>query len=227
MENQITVVVSSRVKHEEKKEYLDMLNETCGCDLEIRYVLNQDGVSLTTIYSDMIESESSDIIIFLHDDIEFLRPGWGTEIIRLFKENEEYGVIGVAGSAEFDEKGAWWNYNKKFGQVLHRNKKENNVWLSQFSPLLNQDLQEVAVVDGLFMAVCKSRISQNFDKTIKGFDMYDIDFCLSNFVDKKTKIGVTTNIRLAHDSVGELSDDWFKNLILVNNKFKKHYPIKI
>ena len=71
----------------------------------------------------MLESKDikENIVIFIHDDIEFLRKGWGREIMRLFNENKEYGIIGVAGSAQFDEGGAWWNYDKKFGQVLHRN----------------------------------------------------------------------------------------------------------
>ena len=43
--------------------------------------------------------------------------------------------------------------------------------------------------------------------------MYDIDFCLSNYIDGKTKIGVTTNIRLAHNSVGELKDNYVKGLL--------------
>ena len=42
-------------------------------------------------------------------------------------------------------------------------------------------------------------------KNINGFNFYEIDFCLNNFIDKKTKIGVTTNIRVAHNSIGESS----------------------
>lgn len=225
MDNKITIVVSSRETHEQKKEFLKMIGTTCGCDYEITFIVNKDGVSLTKIYSDMLEKIENNVIVFIHDDIEFLKKDWGAEVLRLFNEHTEYGIIGVAGSAEFDSKGSWWGYNKKYGQVLHR--KDNKSWLTTFSPLLEEDLVEVAVVDGLFMAVNKDRISQNFDKTIKGFHMYDIDFCLANYIDGKCKIGVTTNIRLAHNSVGELSEKWYDNLILVNNKYKKYYPIKI
>ena len=57
--------------------------------------------------------------------------------------------------------------------------------------------------------------------------MYDIDFCLANHIDGKCKVGVTTNIRLAHSSMGELNEKWYDNLMLINNKYKKYYPIKI
>ena len=57
--------------------------------------------------------------------------------------------------------------------------------------------------------------------------MYDIHTCLSNYVDGKCKIGVTTNIRLAHNSIGELSPTWHENLKKVNDEFGKYYPIEV
>jgi hypothetical protein len=188
---------------------------------------NPDGVSLSKIYADMLVNKEidSDIIIFIHDDIEFLKKGWGAEVLRLFNEHEDYGIIGVAGSAQFDERGAWWNYDKKYGQVLHR--AEGKSWLTAFSPLLTKDLEDVVVIDGLFMAVHKKRISENFSRELEGFDMYDIWFCLSNYFAKKCKIGVTTNIRLAHNSVGKLKDTWYKNREIINNKFGNKFPLEL
>jgi hypothetical protein len=57
--------------------------------------------------------------------------------------------------------------------------------------------------------------------------MYDIYFCLSNFFKKKCKIGVTTNIRLAHNSIGKLKDSWYKNRDIINEKFGNKFPIDI
>jgi hypothetical protein len=173
----------------------------------------------------MNEQIESDIIVFCHDDIEFLKKGWGEELIRLFSKNKNYGIIGVAGSAEFDERGAWWNYSKKFGQVLHKH--DGKSWLTAFSPLLNKDLEEVCVIDGLFIAVKRSRITKNFDPDLPGFNFYDIDFCLANFIDGKTKIGVTTNIRLAHKSIGELNKNWYDNREIINKKYEDYFPIKV
>ena len=227
MENSIAVVFCSRKESNENKGFIGHIRETCGCDVHVYSIHNPDGVSLSKIYADMVVSDDIDanIIVFIHDDIEFLRNGWGKEILRLFNENEEYGIIGVAGSAQFDEHGAWWNYEKKFGQVLQRN--EGKSWLTAFSPLLEKDLQEVAVIDGPFMAVHKKRISENFDRSLSGFDMYDIGFCLSNLIDNKCKIGVTTNIRVAHNSVGKLKESWFKNRDIINEKFGEYYPIDV
>ena len=227
MEDKIIVIFCFKKNGEENKGFIDHIKETCGCDLNVICVHNPDGISISKIYADMTVNEEieTNIIVYIHDDIEFLRKGWGKEILRLFNENEKYGIIGVAGSAQFDENGAWWNYEKKFGQVLHR--WEGKSWLTAFSPLLDKDLQEVAVIDGLFIAIHKKRISENFSREIESFDFYDIHFCLSNLLKKKCKIGVTTNIRVAHNSIGKLKDSWYKNREIINEEFGRKFPIDI
>lgn len=226
MENKISVVVCSKKTTEENKGFIEHIKETCGCDTHVYMIHNPDGISISKIYADMVTNQEidTDILVFIHDDIEFLRKGWGKEILRLFNEHEDYGIIGVAGSAQFDENGAWWNYEKKFGQVLHRS--EGKSWLTAFSPLLDKDLQEVVVIDGLFMAIHRKRIIENFNRDLQGFDMYDIFMTLANHF-AGVKIGVTTNIRLAHNSIGRLKDTWYQNREIINEKFGKYFPIDI
>lgn len=226
MEDSISVVVCSRDNKELKEKLLEHIKETCGCNVHTYYMYNPDGVGLSEIYNTMLSKEKNEnaITVFIHDDIEFLKKGWGGEILRLFNENEDYGIIGVAGSAEFDSNATWWQYNKKYGQVLHRHNGKS--WLTAFSPLLDKDLQEVCVIDGLFIAVHRDRITKQFDQT-KKFDFYDISFCLDNFLDGKTKIGVTTNIRLAHNSIGQMRDGWYTAREEVNKKYENDYPIEV
>lgn len=225
MVNEITVVVSSRENEEAKKDLIENIQSTCGFNVHIMFLVNNGGTSLTNIYSDMLKKSRNDIIVFMHDDIEYLRPNWGMEIVNLFERNKEYGIIGVAGSAEFDSNAAWWQYKKIYGQVLHRH--EGKSWLTAFSPLLDKDLQEVCVVDGLFFAVHKKRITKDFDTSFQGFNFYEIDFCLANYFDGKTKIGVTTNIRIAHNSIGETKPNWFENREKLNEKYKGKFPIEL
>lgn len=225
MYNEITVVVCSRVSQEEKADLIKNIQDTCEHNVHIMFLVNNGGVSLTNLYQEMLHKSKNDLIVFMHDDIEFLKKGWGKELDRLFTEHEDYGIIGVAGSAEFNSDAAWWRCKKIYGQVLHRSGGKS--WLTAFSPLLKEDLQEVCVVDGLFFAVDRTRISKEFDLDFQGFNFYEISFCLANFLDKKTKIGVTTNIRIAHSSIGEVKQNWFDNREKLNEKFGKYYPIHI
>jgi hypothetical protein len=227
MSRQITIVISSRKSPEENINLINQIKETCSIPAKVLCIENDNAMGLSELYSQMMVSNEieSKIVVFCHDDIEFLKPGWGKEIIRLFNKHRDYGIIGVAGSAEFDENCAWWNYKRKFGQVIH--KQDGTSWLSAFSPLLDKDLEQVCVIDGLFMAFNREKISKNFDPNIPGFNFYDIDVCLANFFDGKCKIGVTTNVRLAHKSVGKPSEEWFKNRELIIKKYGKYFPIRI
>lgn len=221
----ITCVVCSRQTDKEKENFLNNLKETCNWMLNVVFIMNVDGTSLTKIYKEMVEKAETDIVVFIHDDIEFLKKGWGSEIVRLFQNNKEYGIIGVAGSATFDENAAWWNYKEVYGQVMHRH--NGRSWLSAFSPLLKKDLEEVCVIDGLFMAVHKKRISNSFDEDFTGYNHYDTSFCIANFIEGKCKIGVTTNIRIAHNSIGETKPNWFENKDLLIKKYGTHFPLKV
>lgn len=226
VEDSIAIVICSRDNGEAKEKLINHIKKTSECNTHTFFMYNPDGVGLSEVYNKMLLEENCDhdIIVFMHDDIEFLRKGWGREIIRLFNEHEDYGIIGVAGSAQFDNNGAWWQCEKRYGQVLHRH--EGKSWLTAFSPLLENDLQEVCVVDGLFMAVHRKRITKQFNEAYK-FDYYDICFCLDNYIDNKTKIGVTTNIRIAHNSIGEMRESWYINREKVIESYKNLLPIDI
>jgi len=226
METNIAVIFCSKKTTEENKDFIEHIKTTCGCETHLYCIHNPEGVSISKIYADMMESQdiNENILVYIHDDIEFLRPGWGAEVLRLFNEHKDYSIIGIAGSAQFDQNGAWWNYEKKYGQVLHRS--EGKSWLTAFSPLLDKDLEDVVVIDGLFMAIDKTKIKENFNRDLNGFDMYDIWFCMKNYF-AGCKIGVTTNIRVAHNSVGKLKDTWYQNREIVNSEFGKYYPIDI
>lgn len=221
----ITCVVCSRHTNQEKEKFIEHLRETCGWALNLMFIVNAEGVSLTKIYSEVIEKCETDIVIFIHDDIEFLKKGWGFEIVKLFQKNKEYGIIGVAGAAEFTDNCAWWTNKEVYGQVLHRH--DGKSWLSAYSPLIREGLKEVCVIDGLFIAVHKGRITKNFDMEFGPFHHYDTSFCISNFIDGKCKIGVTTDIRIAHELIGETKGNWEENKELLIKKYGEHFPLKV
>lgn len=234
MVENLTIIISSRKDAEEGQEYINHIKETCGCPAKIIFVSNKDGaMGLTELYGSMLSNKDikSRYMAFIHDDLSILRPGFGKELIRLFNNNPEYGIIGVAGSDYFDDKDAdeagsrWWAYKGHiWGQVLHRDLEHGKSWLTEFSPLIEKDLEEVCVVDGLFFAVDRKKIKKNFDSSLKGFNFYEIDFCLANFLEG-VKVGVTTNIRIAHNSLGAMKPNWYENRDIVCEKYKDDFPI--
>ena len=224
MENGISVVVCSRENTDESKKIVKHVQETCDCVVHVYFMYNPEGVGLSEIYNGMLEKVENDIVVFMHDDITLLRKGWGKELLNIFNNNKDYGIVGVAGTKQFNENAMWWTTEKKYGQVLHRH--EGKSWLTVYSPLLEKDVEEVCVVDGLFIAVHRKRITKKFDENTK-FDMYDICLCLDNYLDGKTKIGVTTKIRIAHNSIGQMREGWYAAREYILKKYEDDLPIDI
>ena len=87
---EITVIVSSRKDGEENKEFIDNLKDTCGTPAKVIYILNDGAMGLSELYGSMLSNPAveSEIVVFLHDDIEPLRKGWGKEVVRLFNKHK-------------------------------------------------------------------------------------------------------------------------------------------
>jgi hypothetical protein len=82
------------------------------------------------------------------------------------------------------------------------------------------------VVDGLFIAVNKQRLKKGFNEDFKGFHFYDIPFCLENAL-LGVKVGVVTNIRLTHMSIGMISEAWKQNYDQFNATYKPNLPCSL
>lgn len=226
-EKKILVAFCTRGITDDTERFKNNLIETAGEEIDIIAVENPNGNGLTSEYNKILGlDEAKDrIVLFIHDDIEMLSDKWATTLKRIFKDNPKYGIVGVAGAAEFDEGGAWWQYGLKYGQVLHRS--EGKSWLTSFSPNFEHDLEEVCVIDGLFMAIDTERIDTKFDDENFQSQFYDISFCLDNFIPQKTKIGVTTKIKIAHNSVGALKPEWHTSRNKMIEVYGEYLPIKM
>ena len=79
--------------------------------------------------------------------------------------------------------------------------------------------------DGLFIAINRKKIKENFDENVNGFHFYDVYFSVKNFL-KNVKIGVVYNIRITHLSIGETNENWDINKDIFINEYKEKLPIK-
>jgi hypothetical protein len=131
----------------------------------------------------------------------------------------------MAGTTEMPESGMWWENRKKMvGIVNHEH--EGKKWESKYSDNLGNNILETVIVDGLFMAINKKRIKKNFNEDFKGFHFYDIPFCFDNYL-QGVKIGVITNIRITHKSIGQTNEQWEENKKLFSEKYKSNLPVKL
>ena len=209
---------------EDYPKHIEHIQKTCGLKgVEVIQYINK-GESLTKFYNKGLEESKNDIVVFCHDDIIFNTKNWGKKLLNHFN-NTDFGILGVAGTTSMPSTGKWWEEPQKMmGQVRHSH--EGKSWDSVYCPSFGDTILQSVLVDGLFFAVNKPQIKNNFSKEFKGFHFYEIDFCISNHLDG-VKIGVTSNIKITHKSVGMTNDEWEKNRKQFVEKYTYNLPIDL
>jgi glycosyltransferase involved in cell wall biosynthesis len=219
----ITVVYCTRQTNPEHKEHI-IKSSGLHKHIEVIEIIN-NGESLTHAYNRGLNQAKNDIVVFCHDDLTIETKQWGNKLLKQFEKNPEYGIIGVAGSKYMAETGQWWADKKKmYGRVQHTH--EGKSWLSAYSADLGHELEEVVVVDGLFFAVDKTKLKATFNESVEGFHFYDVTFCFENHL-KGVKVGVSTIVRVNHQSIGMTNQSWEDNRIAFAENFKDNLPVKI
>lgn len=218
----ITIGYSTRST---KPEFQDYLIKSSGFKkIKVIEKINNGEKSLYEIYNEIINESDTDIVVLCHDDIYFDSTAWYPKIMKHF-EKSNYGIIGVAGTTSIPVSGMWWEDRRKMvGIVNHEN--NGNKWESKYSESIGNNIEPVVIVDGLFIALHKKRIKKNFVEDFKGFHFYDIPFCFENYL-QGVKIGVITNIRITHKSIGQTNEQWEENRKLFAEKYQNNLPIKI
>ena len=218
----ISVVYCTR---EHKPEHSEHIRKAFGHPkVEVIEYVNK-GEGLTKFYEMGLKESSHDIVVYLHDDVVINTKQVASKIVKLFEKNPEYGILGVAGTKNLPPSGMWWeDRSKMYGRVEHTH--EGKTWLSAYSDDMGNDVEEVVIVDGLFFSVHKGRLKEGFDLDVKGFHFYEIDFCFRNYL-KGVKVGVHTNVRVNHMSIGQTNTEWDENRVRFAEKYKENLPVTV
>ena len=219
----ITIGYSTR---ETKPDFQEYLRKSCGNPkVQIIEKINNGEKNLSQTYNEIISESEYDIVVLCHDDIYFDTNNWGSKLVKTFEKNPEYGILGMAGTTHMPKSGMWWeDRSKMYGIVNHES--EGKKWESRYSDSFQNSVKEVVVVDGVFITLQKQTIKETFDESVPGFHMYDINFCFKNFIND-VKIGVITNIRLTHKSIGMTNEQWDTNKNTFAKKYSELLPSKV
>ena len=218
----ITIGYSTR---EHNPKFIEYLKKSSGNKkVEVIEKVNNGEKSLSQVYNEILEESKTDIVVLCHDDIYFETSSWSYKLKSHF-EDSDYGILGVAGTTEMPTSGRWWDSRRKMmGTVNHES--EGKKWTSKYCDDFGKSIKQSVIVDGLFIALSKSRINYNFDEEFKGFHFYDIGFCYRNHLDG-VKVGVISNIRITHKSIGQTNEQWEQNRELFVQKYSNNLPTKL
>jgi pyruvyltransferase len=221
----ITIAYSTKSP---KPELIEHFKKSSGYEKGIHVIekINNGEKSLTEVYNEIINESPNDIIILTHDDIYFDTKAWYHKIKGHF-EKTDYGILGMAGTTHLSETGKWWETSKRknmIGIVNHEN--GGKKWESKYSESFGNDVKQSVIVDGVFIVIHRGRIKKQFNEDFKGFHFYDLPFCFENHLEG-VKVGVITNVRITHRSIGMTNEQWETNRELFVKKYFDNLPSNI
>ncbi|GKX30829.1 streptomycin biosynthesis protein StrF [Vallitalea longa] len=184
-ENKIAFImcVNDDALYRKSIHYINALLVPDKFTVEIIDIRNQS--SMTKGYNEGLRRTDAKYKVYLHQDVFIINKNFMNDIIGIFQEHEEIGLLGVIGSKYIPSDGVWWRSVKKVGTVYdsHRGKKE----LLDFRQAGNDRLSYVAAIDGLMM-ITQYDIPWRED-IFDGWHFYDISQCME-FSKKNYKIAV-------------------------------------
>jgi len=205
-------------------EFKDYIEKSCGIyKVEVIPFENPGTHSLSEVYNIILEKANNDIVVLCHDDLYFEKKNWGNKVLKHFKRNPEYGILGVAGTKFFPESARWWEISEEMLGIVNHQQGEKK-WTNQYSESKGNKLDDTVIVDGLFIALDKTKIKHTFDESFDGFHFYDLGFSFKNHI-SGVKIGVFYDVRITHLSIGQTNDKWENNRLKFLSMYKDKLPI--
>jgi glycosyltransferase involved in cell wall biosynthesis len=207
----ISVIVCSR-EPPQWNSHEKNVRHTIGLSHEYIRIHNQSGrYGICDAYNEGVTRAKGRILVFVHEDVFFMEPGWGRILADKFIRDDFLGLVGVAGTQYLtSEHPAWLAAGEPFlrGRVIHEIDQGRLLYLTVFS--WEKEDAEVVAVDGLFMAIRQSLFPKiRFDElTFDAFHFYDLDICLQ--VRKTHKLIVTWDILVKHLSKGTCDAAWLE-----------------
>jgi hypothetical protein len=206
---------------------VENIKNTIGCEYELIVVDNSESkYSIFEAYNIGILRSTTSYLVFIHEDLVFRTTNWGSHIINLFEENTKFGLIGVAGSKiKTKTPSGWWDCENNYKLVnIIQHHKNGNVETQKIGFETN-NLEEAAVIDGVFLAFRKLK-DVRFNESLKGFHSYDLNICFEVLL-KGYKIGVTDLVLIEHYSIGNINAEWLRSTIQIHKLYKKILPLSI
>ncbi|MBR5969135.1 MAG: glycosyltransferase family protein [Lachnospiraceae bacterium] len=157
----------------ECRRYADRLYIPEGWNVE--WTVITDALSMTSGYNraiglhpgDAARTADAPVRIYLHQDV-FLTNRWILHNLRdIFSAHPDIGMLGVAGAERMHPSGVWWS-GASIGCVYRED--ETPYEEERLAPDVH--LQDVAVVDGFFLATAVDLPWR--EELFDGFDFYDV-----------------------------------------------------
>lgn len=207
----ISIIISTY--NDEKYSFIEsnIANTIGDIPYELIKIWNPRNLGLSKAYNKGAAESKFEILLFLHDDIEFLVENWGQKLKSKFNANN-IGIMGLAGSIKKFKLPTGFDMGiKKYRHIFvkhHINEKIKNKTLNK--------LEKVKTLDGVFLAMNKDVWKElKFNEQIDGYHFYDLDISLR--ASGKYQNFVISDIPILHNSMGRFNNSWIKASLKFHN----------
>lgn len=222
----ISVIICSRSEQMLSQVKVDVA-ATIGVSHEIIAIDNSTGkYGICEAYNIGARQSQYDVLCFMHEDINFHTPSWGSIITGLL-DNPEVGVVGVAGGTYQPKAPAGWGgVGRSYIGINVIHTTATKTQHDYYNPTATgKKLVKAATLDGLWLC-CRKSVWEEFkfdSVAFPGFHFYDVDFCTR--VATKYSNYITFDVLIEHFSHGTFDKVWMQNAIGFYKKRKKYLPI--
>lgn len=199
--------------------------KTIGVDHQYIMIDGSTGIGLAEAYNQGLQHSKGDIVVFIPEDVLFMKQGWGKVLEAKFAADPWLGLVGVAGTQYlFADKCSWTAAGRPFikGRVVHH--LENGDFFAVVFSNENGDFPVVAC-DGVFMAV-KSEVFNmaKFDEDcFKENYFYDLDFCMQ--INRNYRLIVTTDVVIKRRNMNSFDKVWNSYGQQFIAKYQQNLPV--
>lgn len=202
----LSIIVSS-YQEQYYQDFEGNIGETCGIPYELIRIWNPGTLGICKAYNQGLVKSKYPYLLFVHEDVQFESSDWGELLVKQFEEDENVGLIGLAGTRLKTRAPSAWYENGKQHNVECIKQYEQGKLIADYIPGDKWEKPEaVVVIDGVFIAMRKAT-GLMFDERLDGFHNYDLSISLQAKV-KGWKILVVKNILLSHFSMGNFGREW-------------------
>jgi GT2 family glycosyltransferase len=185
---------------------------------EFEIVGIHDAKGMAEGYNRGLAQSRGELVIFSHDDVEFLAPEFAP---RLLEHMSHCDVLGVAGTTRLID-AKWVNAGMPYvyGQVAAPNRANGTFELLIWSAAQRR-VDGMMALDGVFLCV-RRPVAQalRFDeRSYRDFHLYDIDFTFRAHLTGH-RLSVASDLYVVHESTGSASRTWLQDAAHFQDKFR-------
>ena len=140
---------------------------------EIEHLAIPDAKSMSEGYNRAMKQTDAKYKVYLHQDVSIINKRFIFDMLEVFNQDEQIGLMGVCGVKKMPKNGIWWESNERYGQVIDSH--TGVMSLLEFQAV-TEKIERVEALDGLIL-MTQHDINWRED-LFNGFHFYDASQCM-------------------------------------------------